>query len=587
MVLGLAVSVTAGAQTATLGQWSGKFSLPLIAIHMAMLPTGKVLIFSAEHGVPGIHAWTLDPKTLLKKNVKPPAGWNLDCAGHAFFSDGRLLVSGGTLSFKPLRGSKRAYLFDPWTETWGRIADMRDGRWYPSNLTLPDGAVLTMAGRSSTANVENVDIELWDPRGTNAWKLLGRRQLEDYPLLHLLPDGNVFMAGPAAMTERYNPATNRWTKVTKRNVARRFEAPSVLVPPYLDRVMVIGGFPEPGSPTGSAEIIDLSSSTPAWTVTRSMGFARYQHDAVVLPDGKILVVGGKSNTSSSSPKAVFVPETYDPSTGNWTSLAPHQVPRMYHSTALLLPDGRVLAAGGDRQASGEIYSPPYLFRGTRPTISDAPAAIAYGKPFRLGFTSTTTANTVVLIRLSSVTHSINMGQRYVRLAQLNQKSGTVTVAAPKNGATAPPGYYMLFVVSATGVPSVSRLVRVAPGFGQRTKLGGAIRGTKGLPVHDVSGMLVAGSRVSFDLGNALPGSTGLFVISTARLDQPLLGGVLVPRPDIVIPGVPISNTGTAGISVTWPTGVPTGASAYSQFWFWDKGAPQGVAASNGVRVRTP
>ena len=84
---------------------------------MAMLPTGKVLIFSAEHGVPGIHAWTLDPKTLLKKNVKPPAGWNLDCAGHAFFSDGRLLVSGGTLSFKPLRGSKRAYLFDPWTET--------------------------------------------------------------------------------------------------------------------------------------------------------------------------------------------------------------------------------------------------------------------------------------------------------------------------------------------------------------------------------------------------------------------------------------------------------------------------------------
>lgn len=155
------------------GQWSAPFNLPLIAIHQAVLATGEVLMFSAEHGVPGIHGWVLDPSTLQLTNVTPPAPWNPDCAGHAFLSDGRLLVAGGTLSFQPLLGTNLAYVFHPWSKQWTRIADMRDGRWYPSCLTLGDGSVVTMAGRSSTPQVENQDIERWDPFSSDTWQLLG------------------------------------------------------------------------------------------------------------------------------------------------------------------------------------------------------------------------------------------------------------------------------------------------------------------------------------------------------------------------------------------------------------------------------
>lgn len=359
---------------AVVGQWGAPFALPLIAIHSAQLPTGEVLLFSAEHGVPGIHGWLLDPTTLQLTNVPPPAGWNPDCAGHSFMADGRLLVAGGTLSYSPLLGSNRAYLFDPWSRQWIRIADMRDGRWYPTNLTLGDGSVVTMAGLSGTPQVQNVDIERWSPTGTT-WQLLGQRLLPDYPLLHLLPDGRILKAGPDAMAESYNSATNTWTPIALRNQAARYEAPSVLLP-GLNRIMIMGGNDDGnGQPTRSVEILDLAAPSPSWTTVAHMTYLRYQHDAVILPNGKVLVIGGRSSTSSTNPQPVLTPEVYDPLTGTWALMAPHQIPRMYHSTKRLLPDGRVLAAGGDFQPSGEIYSPPYLFAGTRPAITLAPQAI--------------------------------------------------------------------------------------------------------------------------------------------------------------------------------------------------------------------
>lgn len=136
----LALAVPSSAQTpAQDGQWTAPFDLPLIAIHSAMLATGKVLLFSAEHGVPGIHGWLLDPVSLALTNVPPPEGWNPDCSGHSFLSDGRLLVAGGTLQFNPLLGSRQAFLFDPFSEQWIETGRMARGRWYPTNLTLPDG----------------------------------------------------------------------------------------------------------------------------------------------------------------------------------------------------------------------------------------------------------------------------------------------------------------------------------------------------------------------------------------------------------------------------------------------------------------
>ncbi len=466
IILACAAAAPARAQTPVQdGQWSDLFALPLIAIHANLLPTGQVLLFSAEHGVPGIHAWVLDPQTLALTNVPPPAGWNLDCAGHSFLPDGRLLVAGGTLQFNPLLGSKRAAIFDPYLLEWVPIEDMADGRWYPTNVTLPDGRIVTMSGVDGTTGALNPDIELWDPNGSSNWELIGQRLMPDYPNLHVMPSGLVFRSGPDAQTETYNPTTFAWTPVATTNFPARYEAPSVLLPPTLNRVMLMGGYVETsGTPTNSVETIDLAAPTPAWTVGPQMLARRIQHNAVLLPDTKVLVVGGRRNTAGGVGDSVMVPEMFDPATSTWDPVAPHQVARMYHSTALLLPDGRVLAAGGDYHPSGEIYSPPYLFGGPRPVISSAPAAIAYGDTFPVSFTSGSAPCTISLIGLSAVTHSNNMSQRYVRLTQV-AAAGTADVPAPASANLAPPGFYMLFVTDATGVPSVSRMVRVLTRFG--------------------------------------------------------------------------------------------------------------------------
>lgn len=447
------------------GQWSATFDLPLIAIHSAVLPTGKVLMFSAEHGVPGIHGWLFDPTSIpgtpILTNVPPPEPWNPDCAGHSFLPDGRLLVAGGTLQFNPLLGSKLAYLFDPWIEQWIQVEDLRAGRWYPTNITLPDGRVVTMSGINDTNGGLNPDIELWELNGIDNWELLGQKFIPYYPYLHVLPSGLVFRSGPDSQTETFNPATAIWTPVDGTNASARFEAPSVLLPPTLNRVMLIGGYTGGSSlPTNSAEIIDFSTATPTWTLTAHMGFRRMEFNAVILPTEKVLVVGGKASADGSPDQPVLTPEIFDPANPSWDQVAPHQIPRMYHSTAILLPDARVLAAGGDYQPTGEIYSPPYLFQGVRPSITSAPSWIAYGSNFQLGFTSSTGSNRVVLISLSSVTHSVNMGQRYVLLTEGVAAGGAVSVPAPVSGNLAPPGYYMLYVVNGNAVPSVSQIVRV-------------------------------------------------------------------------------------------------------------------------------
>ena len=456
-----AVSLQSLAQNPeSVGAWDPPFELPLIAIHSAVLPTGKVLLFSAEHGVPGIHGWVFDPSTFALTNVPPPAPWNPDCAGHSFLPDGRLLVAGGTLSFTPLIGTELAYTFDPFAGQWTRIADMAAGRWYPTCVTLAQGQVLTLSGLSDVPGTSNADIELWDPAGPDQWQLLGLRTLPYYPLLHHMPSGLVLMAGPSSLTETYDPATDTWTPVATTNSPGRYEACSVLLPPTLNRVLLLGGYNGSGQPTNSAEIIDLADSPPAWRLTSHMSFARMEHNAVLLPDGKVLVIGGRSDNDA-TPTPVLTPEIFDPVGETWTPVAPHSVPRRYHSTAVLLPDGRVLAAGGDFQPSGEMYSPPYLFKGPRPAIVSAPYTITYGSTFALQFAGTTSTHSVVLMGLPAVTHSNNMTQRYVPLGTIASGGGTVAIPAPATGTVAPPGFYMLFVVDSSGVPSVSRMVRVS------------------------------------------------------------------------------------------------------------------------------
>jgi hypothetical protein len=138
--------------------------------------------------------------------------------------------------------------------------------------------------------------------------------------------------------------------------------------------------------------------------------------------------------------------------------------RLYHGTAVLLLDGRVLVAGSGRagpqpQFNAEIYSPPYLFKGPRPVISSIPGDAAYGSSFVVGTSDPSAITSVTLLRISAMTHGFNMDQRFMRL-NFSQTAGGLNVTAPANSNLAPPGYYVLFILNALGVPSTGGVIRI-------------------------------------------------------------------------------------------------------------------------------
>jgi len=214
-------------------------------------------------------------------------------------------------------------------------------------------------------------------------------------------------------------------------------------------------------------------------VSARLNHPRYMCDTVLLPDGNVLVVNGAARAmgdpeAPNSEQGVLFPELFDSQQETFREMAPAARPRQYHSVAALLPDGRVLVSGNTRQynpgnpiadMSVELFSPPYLFRGPRPTIDWAPGGVVYDDTFTVhtvfpGDESPRGIERASLLRASSSTHSNNMDQRYVSLQIVRTDPFSMTVRAPLDATVAPPGYYMLFLINRRGVPSVGRFVRV-------------------------------------------------------------------------------------------------------------------------------
>ncbi|HXG90663.1 MAG TPA: galactose oxidase-like domain-containing protein [Vicinamibacterales bacterium] len=337
---------------------------------------------------------------------------------------------------------------------------MNAGRWYPTNTTMPNGDVLVVSGDIDTSQVNPLP-QVWQI-ATGTWRDLTTAQLSLplYPFMFLTSDGRVFQAGPNQNSRYLDTAgTGTWTPVANSAFGLRDYGSAVM---YDDnKVLIVGG----GDPTtNTAEVIDLNAATPAWRTVAPMAHRRRQTTATLLPDGTVLITGGSSaNGFDNATGAVLPIEMWDPLTEQFTALAPMTAYRGYHSVAVLLPDGRVLSTGGDTTAtSAEIYSPPYLFKGARPTVTDAPAVVGYGKTFNVATPDGARITAVNLIRLTSVTHAFNMEQRINRLAFVATPTG-LTLSAPASPTIAPPGYYLLFALDLNGVPSVGRFVQLASG----------------------------------------------------------------------------------------------------------------------------
>ncbi|MBZ0269620.1 DUF1929 domain-containing protein [bacterium] len=296
-----------------------------------------------------------------------------------------------------------------------------------------------------------------------------------------------------------------------------------LEPPYsLEQKVAVfggGGAEENFVAVANCEYVDFASPTPAWTSMSALNTARARADAVLLPDGNVLVVGGGDYVSGAGPwQAVKESEMFYPATETFVPMDSNQGERIYHSQALLLPDGRVVASGNDRaQTFGgyldgdtyEIYWPPYLFTSSgwaaRPTIDTFDGNVHYGQPMFVDYTkpSGTTIEDVVLVAPGAVTHGLNFSQRRATMEFVDDGS-TITATAPWAPEVAPPGDYLLFIVTDGGVPSEGKFVRLSPATstavtGSRTVWGGTVRLGSTFTVEDGDSLVVlSGTRVYAD-----------------------------------------------------------------------------------------
>jgi hypothetical protein len=471
---GVTVTVAVGTQ-ADAGQWAGPFTWPLVAIHASLLTTGNILLWDIETSGQGVQVWNPTTNTFT---AVPFNNENLFCSGLASLPNGKILVTGGHRA--NFVGLTDATLFDPVTQSWASTGRMAFPRWYPTTTALPDGRMLVMSGSIDCETCTADTPEVYDP-ATGTWTRLDNATLtlSLYPHVFVLPDGRVLVTGSSESYEEpvvahvLQLATQTWTVVDPVPVnggSAAMYLPGKIVTSGLGTA---GGADVTGTPsTATTYVLDMTQPLPAWRQTPPMQHPRDFHTMTILPDGDVLVTGGGETTGATdAATAVFAAELWSPATETWTTMASMSVPRLYHSTALLLPDGRVLVAGGGRNAgvgapttfrdrlSAEIYSPPYLFRGPRPTISSAPATMSYGANVFVATPDGAGIAAVSLIRTASVTHAFNQDQRFVPLT-FQPTSGGLTVQAPANANLAPPGHYLLFILDANGLPSIAKIVKV-------------------------------------------------------------------------------------------------------------------------------
>lgn len=468
------------------GSWSPVIDTPVVPIFQAVLPNGKVLIWdsvgdNAAETYP-VHDFTRaavwNPADNTYKDVKL-LGSNIFCSGFAHLANGNILVAGGNADMQ-LDGTVQTHIFDWQTETWSRGNDMAAARWYPAVAEMANGEEVIAGGGPAVAEVYQANGAL------RPLPNFDKYNARLYPFMGSRPDTQLGLIGPYATAytvTTYGEGAITGT-VVRDAVSRDYGSFSTY---DIGKSLVVGGgtVNEDGRttvPTRTAVVVNANSgSVSTVTPTGSLSIGRRQMNATLLADGSVLATGGMSSSATHTQvdlnNAVTSAERWNPATGQWTVLSSASRIRQYHSTAALLPDGRVVTGGGGvcgvcmstgyLEKNIEYFTPPYLYKhdgsgqlATRPVISAAPASVGINTTFTLTSAQAATIGKVALVGLGDVTHSVDQGQRYVPL-RFTVSGTTLTVTGPPTGGVAPPGYYMLFVIDSAGVPSVARTVQVA------------------------------------------------------------------------------------------------------------------------------
>jgi hypothetical protein len=436
-------------------------------VHAALLHTGKVLFITADETT---LLW--DPEDTSAATFEDPANqppYSQLCGHHVFLSDGQLLSVGGG-GYGPNPVARWGYRFDPGTKTWSPTANpMSESKWYPTAVVLDDDRVLVTCGNSGG------QMDIYDKATDTFAQIVSgddKHFPNLYPGLHVLPNHVVFYSrtgwgsagaggfatpdGTSAYFALTGPNSGAWTPITPALV-NRAKGMSVMLhattPPYV-RILVMGGVDN--ATNNTYELFDATVLSPASSWSGPIAFPDGQHrslcSAVSLPDGKVFVSGGIQVPNS--PCTMF-----DPETNTWAPMAALPSIRDYHSVSILLPSGRVMMAGWNN-SSIEIFDPPYMFH-KRPAISAAPSLVHHGQTFTISSPDAASIARAVLVRPMAITHQTDSEQRVLVMSCLQRRGHRLTLTAPHGGhphALAPKGYYLLFVVTDTGIPSEGRWI---------------------------------------------------------------------------------------------------------------------------------
>ncbi len=466
------------------GRWGPTIGFPLVPAAAAVLPGNRLMTWSAydRYQFGGSRGYTqtaiLDLNTgAVSGLTQVNTGHDMFCPGTSLLADGRLLVNGGS-------NAARSTFYNPATNTWSAGPAMVVPRAYQSSVTLSTGEVFAIGG-SWSGGVGGKGGEVWSP-ATNAWRRLanvpvtpiltadpaGEYRSDNHSWLFAASGGRVFHAGPS---RRMNWITTTGTGTIASAGLRGDSADAMngnAVMYDVGKILTLGGATayDNVDATARAYAIDLNGGV---RVTRvgDMANRRAYSTSVVLPNGQVLVTGGQARpVPFTDTGATLAPELWSPSTGQFTALAPMAVPRTYHSVAMLLPDARVFVGGGGlcgtcatNHPNGEIFTPPYLLNAdgsakARPAITAAPTTAALGA--RISVTTSAPLTQFALVRMSSVTHTVNTDQRRIPLTATSESGNTATLTLPTDPGVVVPGPYMLFALDAAGVPSVARTIRI-------------------------------------------------------------------------------------------------------------------------------
>lgn len=462
------------------GQWSSVYNLPLVPSSAAILPNGKALLWSANgefsfSAVGQVHTTVFDPATGTNSYKFVEIGHNMFCTGTTNLPDGRILVNGGN-------NSNVTSIYNPVTDTFTRVQNMNVGRGYNSNTLLPDGSVFTFGGSWSGALAMRIG-ELWTETG--GWKRLSSITTDPFVGLDANPtrysfdshfwlkpggNGRIFFAGPAPQMHWIDTTGSGSVEAVGPRGDDIFAINGISVMYDTGKILVAGGSDSytNRAARSSAYHIDITG-TPTVDKLTPMNYARGYHNSVVLPDGKVLIIGGQSFVKQfSDTDSVLATEIWDPATRRFSPTAPITVPRNYHSIAILLPDGRVLAGGGGlcgtctaNHPDVQIYSPGYLFNAdgslrARPAITNAPTDLPFGRTITV--TTDRPVSAFSLVRYASTTHTVNNDQRRLSLTFRAIGTNTYEIDVPSNTGYLLPGNWMLFALDGDGTPSVAHTI---------------------------------------------------------------------------------------------------------------------------------